>query len=198
MNETNHRLMRPPPPREIQAHFGSKGKTPDTSQTSQTSDWSDASSVVSEVTLDAAFDKNHSTKKPTDSHFHNNVVVVKSPSRRKTTTTSTIAKQESLSKLDGTDFLSGKFKSPFHKETSISLKNDKNESQGKMSEQKQDIEQALNCQRQINKGGDSVLDMLTNPNLVEKKRNATKDESQLTKRRTRMQLMNIPGPIATN
>jgi hypothetical protein len=76
--------------------------------------------------------------------------------------------------LDGSDFLNGKFKSAFHKEMSISLKNDKNESQGKLSEEKQAVEQ-LNRHRQMSEGGNSVLDRLTDsPNLVEKKKERQK------------------------
>lgn len=105
---------------------------------------SDAS-VISDVTLDEAFNKSiHS-----DRHFHENVVVAKSSTNRRRK--ETLVRFESISKMDGSEFLNGKFKSEFHKEKRMQLPHD-NETNGTlkrdMVEKKKAIEE-LNRQRQV-------------------------------------------------
>lgn len=121
MNETVRRPanVHTPPPNEIKTPAGDSGRT---SQTTSLSDIMSSAndcgdSVVSEITLDAAFDGK--AKKTSDPSFHRNLVVATKPKGRTTSNTrrrGSLLPQETVSKLDGNDFLEGKFNSAFQKE----------------------------------------------------------------------------------
>ena len=130
--------VRTPPPPEIKAQRGDSGRTVKTMDLSDVS--YDCDSVVSDITLDAAFDKarakssdrsiseitleadsniDETRAKSSDPSFYKNVVFKQQgpPTKRN----ERLLPQETISKLDGEDFMNGKFKSAFHKEMSEGL-----------------------------------------------------------------------------
>lgn len=101
------------PPDEIKAQLGDSGRTMKTSSMSETS-LNDNDSVVSEITLDPAFRQTKSAP------FEKTVIVQRSQHHARKSLTRQLP-QKTVSKLDGNDFLDGKFKSAFRKEISEGL-----------------------------------------------------------------------------